>query len=160
MAVKQSTMRGSPRGERARLLPSGAGDFFRRRLIQAAGLAAGLCGLLVFVACLTYNPADPSGNRAADGPVSNLLGGPGAVVADFLIQTLGLAAFLATPALMVWAWRIMREKRLPHWWLRLAFLPPALLLLAAGLSTLPSPGGWLPDTKLGGVAGQDRKSVV
>jgi S-DNA-T family DNA segregation ATPase FtsK/SpoIIIE len=154
MAVKQSTLRGSPRGERARLLPSGSGDFLRRRVIQAAGLAAGLCGLLLFAACLTYNPADPSGNRAADGQVSNLLGAPGAVVADFLIQTLGLAAFLATPVLLVWAWRIMRERRLPRWWLRLAILPPALLLLAAALSTLPQPGGWLPDTTLGGAAGQ------
>jgi len=65
MAVKQSTLRGSPRGERARLLPSGTGDFFRRRLIQAAGLTAGLCGLFLLIACLTYNPADPSANRAA-----------------------------------------------------------------------------------------------
>ncbi len=153
MPAKQSTLSGRPRDERTRLLPSGTGAFFRRRLIQAAGLAVGLAGVLLFIACLTYNPQDPSLNRAADGPVTNLLGGGGAIVADILIQLLGLAAFLATPVLLAWSWRILKDQRLPRWWLRLLLLPAALLLTAAALSMLPQPGGWLPDTTLGGSAG-------
>ena len=68
MATRQSTMNASGRAGKARLLPQGTGDFFKRRTIEGFGLAVGLIGLLVFVACLTYNPADPSANRAGAGP--------------------------------------------------------------------------------------------
>ena len=154
MAVQQSSLSGGARKARTRLLPNGTGSFFKRRTVEFAGVGVALAGLVVFAACLTYNPADPSANRVGAEAARNLLGQPGAALADVLIQTLGLAAFLLTPVLLVWGWRLIRVHRLHRWWLRLALLPLALLCFAAALATLPPPGGWLPETTLGGSAGR------
>ncbi|MFN0265102.1 DNA translocase FtsK 4TM domain-containing protein [Tepidamorphus sp. 3E244] len=53
------------------------------------------CYLLALV---TWSVDDPSLNHATNGPVSNLMGYPGAIVADMAMQLLGIAsAWLALP---------------------------------------------------------------
>ncbi len=136
------------------LLPEGSWAYLRLRAIEAGALLLFALAVAIFLAALTYNPADSSLNRASDLSATNLLRVPGALVADILIQSLGLAAFLLPFGLTVWAWRIFRSHALKHWWLRLGALPPALLLLATALAALPPPSGWLPETTLGGSAGQ------
>ena len=54
-------------GGRARLLPSGTGTFFRRRLIEISGLAVFGLAVAILIACLTFDAADPSFNRAVNG---------------------------------------------------------------------------------------------
>jgi S-DNA-T family DNA segregation ATPase FtsK/SpoIIIE len=137
-----------------KFLPSGSGAFLRRRMIEAAAVGLGLAAIAILLACLTYNPADPSLNRAADTAPSNLLGLPGALVADLLIQSLGLAAFLLPVGFAAWAWRMLQRHALPGWWVKLGALPVAMLLLATALASLPTPSGWLPETTLGGSAGR------
>ena len=144
----------SLRQNRVNFLPSGSGDFLRQRLTDAGAICLALIGIGLFLACLTYNPADPSLNRAVESGARNLLGIPGAFVADILIQTLGLAAFFITPVCLAWAWRIFRQRQLPYWGFRLAALPFALLLAALALASLSPPGSWLPETTLGGSAGR------
>jgi DNA segregation ATPase FtsK/SpoIIIE, S-DNA-T family len=60
----------------------------RGGVLAAAGVAAAL-------SLATYNAADPSLNAASGRPPLNVLGQPGAVIADIAIQSLGLAAALA-----------------------------------------------------------------
>ena len=88
--------RGRPRNRdtRPRLLPSGTGEFARRRAVEAASLLLVLLGALVLLAGVTFDAADPSLNRAVHSPVHNLLGLPGAYGADFALYSLGLAIFL------------------------------------------------------------------
>ena len=74
------------------ILPAGAKRFLMARLLEGAGV-----GLLLLVAALaaalfTYVPTDPSLNNASDAETANLLGPAGALVADLLIQGLGIAA--------------------------------------------------------------------
>ncbi|SDG24865.1 DNA translocase FtsK [Limimonas halophila] len=125
-----------------------------RRLLRRVGIAApgGIAAALA-VALITYNPADPSLNVASDAPVSNLLGQPGAIVADVLLRALGMAAFVLVPVLAGWSWRLVRAGLPSRSWLRAAVLPPALLLLATGLAALPNPTSWPMSDGLGGAAG-------
>jgi len=88
-----------------------------------------------------------------DGQVRNWLGFPGAVVADFSYQFVGLAAFLAVPVLASWGWRIMRKAGLTHPVTRLSTLLLAVVLCTLCLSALPVPGTWPLRTGLGGVLG-------
>ena len=126
-----------------------------RGLARRAGIAApAVAAAALAVALITYNPADPSPNVASDAPVSNLLGAPGAVVADVLLRGLGMAGFAVVPLLAGWSWRLARAGLPRRSWLRPAVLPPALLLLATGLAALPNPTSWPMSDGLGGAAGQ------
>ncbi|WP_375594243.1 DNA translocase FtsK 4TM domain-containing protein [Algihabitans albus] len=136
-----------------RLLPAGAGDFLRKRGAEALGGVALVLGLAGLLALLTYHPGDPGPNVATDAAVHNLLGIPGAWIADLLLATLGLAASLIALVLLGWAWRLLRDKALPRWGLRLALLPAMLLLAAMALDGLPRPGGWAQAAGLGGFVG-------
>ncbi|MEE8189633.1 MAG: DNA translocase FtsK 4TM domain-containing protein [Kiloniellales bacterium] len=142
-----------PRSAKPQLFPSGTGAFFRRRLIEGIGVVLLLLAAAVLLACLTFDPGDPSLNRASDGPVGNLLGLPGAYTADFILQSLGFAGLLLPVALGGWAWRLIRQHALRRWWLRLAGLPLLLLPGAVALAGLPAPDTWSVGESLGGFAG-------
>ena len=136
-----------------RLLPAGAGDFLRKRGAEALGGLALMFGLAGLLALLTYHPGDPGPNVATDAAARNLLGGPGAWIADFSLATLGLAASLVSLVLLGWAWRLLRDKALPRWGLRLALFPLMLLLAATALDGLPRPEGWVQAAGPGGFVG-------
>ena len=154
MAVRDGTIgRRLGQGARPRLLPSGTGEFFRRRLIEFAGLALFALALAILAACLTFDAGDASFNRAVDGPARNLLGAPGAYGAEMLLHGLGLAALILPLVLATWGWRLMRRHLLARWWLRLALLPVLLLLAAAALAALPAPPTWSVGDSLGGFTG-------
>src|SRR5437667_6932762 len=65
-----------------------------RRLSEGVGAALVLASFLLLLALLTYSPRDPSLNTAIDAAPGNYLGHWGALIADLLIQTVGLAAYL------------------------------------------------------------------
>jgi S-DNA-T family DNA segregation ATPase FtsK/SpoIIIE len=134
-------------------LPRGAGAFLRRRAQEAVGLGLVIASVLLLLALLAYSPDDPSLNTATDGPVRNLLGRPGAYLADLALQGFGLAALLVVLALLAWGWRLMTKRGLRAAWLRVGLLPLALALAAVGLAALPAPAGWPLAGGLGGTAG-------
>ena len=134
-------------------LPSGTGEFFRKRLIELCGLALFGLAAAILVAGLTFNPADPSFNRAAEGPALNLLGAAGAHGADLLLQSLGLAALILPLVLAGWGWRLTRRHLLDRWWLRLIVVAPLLPLAGAALAALPTPASWPAGDSLGGFVG-------
>jgi len=65
------------------------------------GGATAAFGVALAVAFATYNAADPSLNAASSLVAANALGGPGAVLADLGVQSLGLAAGVAALMLVV-----------------------------------------------------------
>src|SRR5690348_18500577 len=77
------------------------------RLIGMLVLAA---VALVMAALASWSVDDPSFSYATSKPVANWLGFPGAVIADFSFQVLGLGiiALLIPPA--VWGWSFLRRR--------------------------------------------------
>ncbi len=65
-----------------------------RQVLPALGIALMVASALLCLALLTYNPGDPSLDTATAAPPRNYLGHFGALVADMLLQYLGLAAYL------------------------------------------------------------------
>ena len=59
-------------------------EFARRRLAELLGLATLAACAALTLALFTWSARDPSFNQATDARVHNLLGLPGAVVADRL----------------------------------------------------------------------------
>ncbi len=64
-------------------------------MARMRGAFTALAGAASLVAFASYNPGDPSLNTATHEPVHNLLGGFGATIADFAVQSVGVAAWPA-----------------------------------------------------------------
>ncbi|MDZ4691061.1 FtsK/SpoIIIE family DNA translocase [Terricaulis sp.] len=128
----------------------------------AVSVGAAIVGAYGLGAVLTYSPEDPSLNTAANAGTTNLFGGPGAVVADIIVQSLGAAAPLAMAALLAaGALRIYRrqlvariDKR------RVGVCLLGILLLAGAASTIPTPAGWPLATGFGGLFGDWTSGLI
>ena len=106
----------------------------KHRLAEALGFALLLVCLLLFLSLFTYDPRDGSLNTAVDAAPHNFLGQDGAVLADLLWQSLGLACFLIPILLLAWSFRLMLHRPVRPAWMRLTLLPAVLTLGAAALS--------------------------
>ena len=84
----------------------------RHRFGQLGGIALALLALLVLLALFSYNPHDPSLNTATSRRPSNWAGLGGAMMADVLIQSFGLASILLPLAMFAWAWRLLNRPNL------------------------------------------------
>jgi DNA segregation ATPase FtsK/SpoIIIE, S-DNA-T family len=86
----------------------------------------------------SWSVDDPSFNHAASGPVHNLLGAPGAIAVDLIMQLLGLCSivFLAPPIL--WGWRLPTHRCLERLTARLMLWLGCSLCSAGLAAMLPS----------------------
>jgi DNA segregation ATPase FtsK/SpoIIIE, S-DNA-T family len=67
-----------------------------RRLNELVGFLLFASATLLFLALISYSPADPSLNTSASGgPVHNWIGLFGAMISDLLVQSWGVCVFLA-----------------------------------------------------------------
>ena len=96
---------------------------------------------------------DPSLSHATDAPVRNLLGTPGAIGADLLMQLFGLAATVLVLPVAVWGWRIATHRPFDREWMRLAFWLAGTVFAAGFAACLPKSAHWPLPTGLGGVIG-------
>ncbi len=143
-----------PAAAPARLLASPAiRTLVARRLAEFGGLALGLAGVALLVALVCYNPLDPSFNTATSRSATNLGGLVGAIAADLLLQSFGLAAALPGVAALAWAWRIASHRGLGSFAVRLATTLAALPVVAALFAVLPRPLHWPSDAGPGGAIG-------
>jgi DNA segregation ATPase FtsK/SpoIIIE, S-DNA-T family len=125
----------------------------RRSGAVIAGTLLFLATVGVVLALLTYNSQDPSLNTASGGPARNLLGLPGAWIADLLLATLGLPVALIAPAGLILTNRLWLDRPLGDWKRMLRGVVIGVVLMATALAFFSSDsvlwlvGGW------GGVVG-------
>jgi S-DNA-T family DNA segregation ATPase FtsK/SpoIIIE len=134
-------------------VPASVREFPKRRAAEIAGLGA-LAGVAsLTLALLTWSVSDPSLNHATNARIHNLLGAPGAIAADLVMQFIGLAsaALLAPPAF--WGWSLLTQRRLDRPRLKVALYMSGMIAAAGLASLLPAPGSWPLPTGLGGVVG-------
>ncbi|HXY59269.1 MAG TPA: DNA translocase FtsK 4TM domain-containing protein [Methylocystis sp.] len=129
-------------------------EFTRRRLSEVSGL-----GVLAFAAALalalfSWSARDPSLNHATDGRVHNFLGLPGAIVADLLMQLIGVggavAALLPLAALGL---RLLTHRAGHRARLRTLLWFGGVFCAATAASLLPVTDRWPLPTGLGGIVG-------
>jgi len=114
--------------------------FLWHRLYEIGGLVIFSAGLALGILLVSANRQDPSFNTASGQEVHNLLGVPGAELATLLYDGFGLAAGLLSISLLVWGARIIFQKHLKRWRLRLLGLVASLLCISAGAHGLFCPG--------------------
>jgi len=131
----------------------GLRGFLHRQMARAVGVA--VLGVAVFclAALATWNVADPSFSHATDDPVTNAGGYPGAVVADLLMQFLGLGAVVALVPAVVWGLRLVAARRIDRMPARAAAWAGAAVLGAGVIGCIVAPPTWPLPSGLGGVIG-------
>ncbi|MBN9673249.1 FtsK/SpoIIIE family DNA translocase [Roseibium aggregatum] len=127
--------------------------FLRRNLTGAAGLGVIAVAAMLAAALATWSVSDPSLNHATEGQVRNALGAPGAIVADVLMQTIGLATAVILIPLVLWGWRLLAGHALGIGKKRLLYWLAGSSLAAGALAALPVPESWPLPTGLGGFFG-------
>lgn len=127
--------------------------FLRRRAAEIGGMALVAFALATTLALATWSVSDPSLNHATDGAVQNLLGFPGAVLADLVMQLVGLGAVAILVPLAIWGWQLIRHGDLPRIALRLTLLVVGAGAATAVAASFPISARWPLPTGLGGVSG-------
>ena len=134
-------------------IPDAAQDYILRRGVEILGLLLATLVTALALSLATWSAQDPSLNYAADGPIKNILGSPGALVSDVLIQMLGVTSIILLVPLAFWAWTLVRQHSLPNLRARILLLVCGIACSAALASLLPATGRWPLPTGLGGVLG-------
>ncbi len=141
------------RGQSIAFAPHSLRDFARNRAIELAGLLLLLvCGALA-LALATWSTRDPSINHATDSAVRNWLGSPGAIVADLIMQTIGVGAAPALLPLAAFGLRLIGHRRLDRVLWRLTLWISGVFCAATAASLLPVTDRWPLPTGLGGMMG-------
>jgi DNA segregation ATPase FtsK/SpoIIIE, S-DNA-T family len=114
-----------------------------------------LGGALVALATATFNASDASWNVSGASKIGNWLGAPGATLADFLLQMIGIAlvpGLIAMVALCLLA-LLRGPGGVDRLKLRSWCAVGAVLLFSAAVAGLPRASGWVMATGLGGLIG-------
>src|SRR5207302_10797336 len=132
-------------------LPASIREALARRVRELTGVGLiALCGVAA-AALMTWSLQDPSLSHATSRPIRNIVGYPGAIGADLLMQILGLGAIMLILPIAVWGWRMVTHRGFDREALRIGcwILCTAI---SAGLASCWAPGGAgaVPDG-LGGV---------
>ncbi|WP_438276828.1 DNA translocase FtsK [Nitrobacter sp.] len=134
-------------------LPPSIRDALARRLRELTGL--GLIGLsgAAAAALMTWSVQDPSLSHATSRAIHNVLGYPGAIGADLLMQILGLGAIMLILPVAIWGWRMLTHRPFDRAATRLACWLLCTAAAAGFASCWPHNGAWPLPTGLGGVVG-------
>ncbi len=134
-------------------LPASIRDALARRLREVAGLGLIALSGVAATALMTWSVQDPSLSHATSRPIRNIVGYPGAIGADLLMQILGLGAIMLILPVAVWGWRMLTHRTFDREALRLGCWILCTVIAAGFASCWPHGGAWPLPTGLGGVVG-------
>src|SRR3954463_1152144 len=88
-------------------LPASIREALARRLRELTGLSLISLSGVAAAALMTWSVQDPGLSPALCGRIRNIVGYPGAITADLLMQILGLGSIMLILPVAVWGWRML-----------------------------------------------------
>ncbi len=134
-------------------LPASIRDALARRVRELAGLSLIALAGVAAAALMTWSVQDPSLSHATSRAIRNIVGYPGAIGADLLMQILGLGAIMLILPVAVWGWRMLTHRSFDREALRIGCWILCTVISAGFASCWPHGGAWPLPTGLGGVVG-------
>ena len=134
-------------------IPAAVKRFLRNRLFEFCGIAIFAALIAAGLALATWSVDDPSLNHSLDRAARNWMGYPGAIVADELMQFLGIAVLPLISIPMVWATGLIAHRGVARPVRSMLSWIGASFAAGAALSALPVPSSWALAAGLGGNAG-------
>ena len=120
---------------------------------MVGGLVLCVFAFYLLLCLATYSQADPSLNRSTGNDVANAGGYTGALIADMVLQVLGLSSALLVLVPLVWGVKMLLGRAVSYFWLRFVFLMISLVLASGVLATFEPPMSWTVTSGLGGAIG-------
>jgi len=130
-------------------------NFIKKRTFELLGLVLILTGVALAVSFLTYTPEDPSfiyGDSSVE--IKNYFGIYGSSIADFLLQSFGLASFLLLANLIFWGLSLLIRKEIKKILLKLFFVITYLTLGSIFIYLTFNNSFWLIDNGNSGFVGE------
>src|SRR5260370_17594714 len=118
-------------------LPATIREALTRRLRELAGLSLIALSGVAAAALMTWSVQDPSLSHATSRGIRNIVGYPGAIGADLLMQILGLGAIMLILPVAVWGWRMLTHRTFDREPLRLSCWILSSLISAGVPPSLP-----------------------
>jgi DNA segregation ATPase FtsK/SpoIIIE, S-DNA-T family len=134
-------------------LPASIREALARRLRELAGIGLLALSGVAAAALMTWSVQDPSLSHATSRAMRNIVGYPGAIGADLLMQILGLGAIMLILPVAVWGWRMLTHRTFDREALRITCWILCTAISAGFASCWPHGGAWPLPTGLGGVVG-------
>ena len=139
--------------EHTRLFPEQLGSGIKRGMTRFAGAVLTMMAIAGWLCLATWSSQDPSLSNATDQAATNLLGPGGAIIADLLFQTLGLASIMVFLPMIAWGWHLLTLITPNRVFERLLLWPISLATLAGALAALSVAEGWPLSVGHGGFIG-------
>ncbi|MDA7606299.1 DNA translocase FtsK 4TM domain-containing protein [Pelagibacteraceae bacterium] len=130
-------------------------NFLKNRTIELVGLFLILTALLLAVSFFSYSPGDPIifyGSKNIT--INNLLGIYGGQIADFLLQSFGLVAFLFLITILIWGISLIIKKKIEQIQFKIFFLILYLIFICISVYVTSNNSFWLIDNGNSGFLGQ------
>src|SRR6266567_2944288 len=134
-------------------LPAAIREALARRLRELTGLALLSVSGVGAAALMTWSVQDPSLSHATSRAIRNIVGYPGAIFADLMMQILGLGAIMLILPIAVWGWRMVTHRGFDREAVRLGCWILCTVISAGFASCWARGGAWPLPTGLGGVVG-------
>ncbi len=134
-------------------LPASIREALARRFRELAGLGLIALSGVAAAALMTWSVQDPSLSHATSRAIRNIVGYPGAIGADLLMQILGLGAIMLVLPVAVWGWRMLTHRTFDREALRIGCWVLCTVISAGFFSCWQHGGAWPLPTGLGGVVG-------
>ncbi len=134
-------------------LPAAIREALARRLRELTGLGLIALSGVAAAALTTWSVQDPSFSHATSRAIHNVVGYPGAIGADLLMQILGLGAIMLILPIAVWGWRMVNHRNFDREALRFGCWVLCTVIAAGFASCWPRSAAWPLPTGLGGVVG-------
>ena len=130
-------------------------NFLKKRTFELLGLILILASLVLAVSFSTYSPEDPSfvfGDKNYE--IQNLMGFYGSGVADFLLQSFGLASFLLLINFLFWGLDLIFKKEIKRITLKLFLVVSYLTIGTVFIYVTFDNSFWLIDNGNSGFVGE------
>ena len=130
-------------------------NFLKKRTIELLGLILISIGVLLSISFISYSPTDPTlvyGSN--DIPINNLLGFYGSLIADFLLQSFGLASFLILITIISWGINLIVKKNLEKILIKLFYILIYIIFSCVLINITFNNSFWLIDNGNSGFIGQ------
>jgi DNA segregation ATPase FtsK/SpoIIIE, S-DNA-T family len=134
-------------------LPASIREALARRVRELTGVGLIALSGVATAALATWSVQDPSFSHATSRAIRNVVGYPGAIGADLLMQILGLGAIMLILPIAVWGWRMVNHRPFDREALRFGCWVLCTVIAAGFASCWPKSLAWPLPTGLGGVVG-------